>query len=109
MIVRLALEADARDERSVTVAVAAQRLGVDHTTVRAMVRKRLLAGFKVGKTEKPGGVRIKLWSIVEWEEGHEIGVDEPAAPMVKSRRHQPRPVRNAADEEAAARLRAWGI
>lgn len=50
-------------EEAVTVAVAAARLGVDDSTVRAMVRNGELAGFKVGKGNRPGGVRIEAESI----------------------------------------------
>lgn len=106
MTARTALEV--RDERSVTVTAAAERLGCDPTTVRELLRKELLAGVRVGKSARPSGVRVKLWSIEAWEERHAIGAiaGVPAPPA--SRRSRPT-VHNAAHEEAEARLKAWGV
>lgn len=106
MTVRLAIELLERDERSITVAAAAERLGCDHTTIRELLRKELLAGIKVGKTDKPNGVRVKLWSIEAWEERHAIG-GSPARETGEKRRRPPRQA-NAAHDEAMARLKAWG-
>lgn len=104
MSVRLALAPEERDERSITVAAAADRLGCDPTTIRSLLRQGALAGFRIGKSEAPSGVRVKLWSIVEWEQRHSIEAEIPPP-----RRSRQRSTRNVADAEAAARLRAWGV
>ncbi len=102
MNVRAATEI--RDERSVTVADAAARLGCDPTTVRALLAKALLAGHRIGKTDRPNGVRVKLWSIEAWEARHAIGgTAETLAPKRTPRRRA-----QAADLEADAALKALG-
>lgn len=106
MTLRLALPASERNERSITVAAAAERLGCDQTTVRELLRKKLLAGIKVGKTDKPNGVRVKVWSIEAWEERHALGGGEelasgPGRPRAPSRA-------NPAHEEALAYLKSVG-
>lgn len=106
MTPRLAIEIPDRDERAVTVAVAAERLGCDPTTVRALLRQGLLAGHRIGKTDDPNGVRVKLWSIEAWEERHAIGgTAEALAPRQAVRRRRQG---NGADREADARLKALG-
>lgn len=110
MTARLALE-PARDERSVAVAVAAERLGCDQTTIRELLRKGLLTGLRVGKTDRPNGVRVKMWSIEEWERRHAIGGERGAEmemPEPPSRRRRA-PVSDAAHLEAMAALKAFGI
>ena len=107
MTARLALAMPERDERAITVAAAAERLGCDPTTIRELLRKALLAGIRVGKTDKPNGVRIKLWSIEAWEQRHEIG-GSPECHNVARPRGQ-RPAHNPAHDEAEARLKAWGV
>jgi excisionase family DNA binding protein len=97
----------ARDERAITVAAAAERLGCDQTTIRELLRKELLAGVRIGKSAKPHGVRVKLWSIEAWEDAHAIGGTkglELAGQVVRRRRSR----RNGADIEADARLKALG-
>lgn len=94
------------DERSVTVAAAAERLGCNSTTVRELLRKGLLSGHRVGKSNVPKGVRIKLWSIRAYEERHALngaqdhmpGASAPPARRTKSK----------ADAEADALLKAIG-
>lgn len=109
MIVRLALPVPERNERSITVAAAAERLGCDQTTVRELLRKKLLAGIRIGKTDKPNGVRVKVWSIEAWEEQHAIGGDFDE-PEDKPEPRRPRLARhNQAHEEAVERLKAWGV
>jgi hypothetical protein len=107
MTLRVALQPDESAEDSVTLAQAARRLGCDPATVRAMLRRRLLAGHKVGKTDKPTGIRVKVWSLIAWEERHAIGLtdDEPAPP----RRPRPRSQANPALAEAQAFLRSMGV
>lgn len=108
MTARAALPESERDERSITVAAAAERLGCDHTTVRELVRKGLLFGIRIGKTDEPKGIRVKIWSIEDWEDRHAAGdpsTQQAAAPA------KPRPRRgrrNAADLEADAALKALG-
>lgn len=109
MTVRLALPVPERNERSITVAAAAERLGCDQTTVRELLRKKLLAGHRIGKTDKPNGVRVKVWSIEAWEERHGIGCDADDEEEKPTPR-MPRPTRhNQAHEEAMERLKAWGV
>jgi excisionase family DNA binding protein len=107
MIVRPALALPERDERSVTVAAAAERLGCDHTTVRELVRKGLLVGIRIGKTNEPKGIRVKIWSIEEWEEAHPAS-DSTAVRAEPPKPRRRRPVRNAADIEADALLKSLG-
>lgn len=112
MTVRLALDVEARDERSVTVGAAAERLGCDPTTIRELLRRNLLAGVRVGKTARPNGVRVKVWSIEAWERRHAIGGavgdgDDGSVPAPPKPRRPP--VHNPAHEEAMARLKAWGV
>ena len=110
MTTRAALEV--RDERSVTVAAAAERLGCDQTTVRELLRKKLLAGHRIGKTAEPNGVRVKLWSIEAWEETHAIGGSESGGSGEEltpaARRPPRRRAGNPADLEADAALKALG-
>jgi excisionase family DNA binding protein len=107
MTVRLALTLPERDERSITVATAAERLGCDQTTIRELLRKGLLAGVRIGKSEKPSGVRVKLWSVQDWEARHAIGGVEYGDEV--KRQSVPRPRHNVAHEEAMVRLKAWGV
>ena len=106
MPVRETLLDDQRDERSVTVAAAAARLGCDPSTVYELVRTGRLTGHRIGKTDEPRGVRIKLWSIEDWEERHAIGATETPAPPKDAPKRRSR--RNAADIEADAFLKSLG-
>src|SRR5258708_6501127 len=92
-----------RDERSVTVTCAAERMGCDHTTVRALLRAGELAGIRVGKTEQPRGIRVKLWSIQEYELRNAIGTHaQEQGPLPKSLKPA-RAQRCPAHEQALAR------
>lgn len=108
MTIRAVLEPVARDEQSITVAAAADRLGCDRSTVYELLRKDLLAGIKVGKSDAPIGVRVKLWSIVAWEEKHAVGgtAGLEGQPATAARRRGSRG--NPADREADAALKALG-
>lgn len=108
MTARLAHE-PARDERSVTVAFAAERLGCDQTTIRELLRKGLLSGLRVGKSDRPNGVRVKMWSIEEWERRHAIGGERDAEISEPPSRRRRAPVSDAAHLEAMAALKAFGI
>lgn len=95
------------DERSVTVAAAAVRLGCNPTTVRELLRKNVLAGHRIGRSTTPTGVRIKLWSIKAFEQRHALGCMREEA----FSSDQPTPRRrgrNKANEQAASRLKALG-
>jgi hypothetical protein len=62
---------------------------------------------RIGKTAQPNGVRVKLWLIEAWEADTRIGgtpSESPAKPALRLR-----PGRNLADDEAAARLKTWGV
>lgn len=91
------------DDDSVTVDVAARRLGCDGSTVRALLRARKLRGHKVGKGDKPGGVRISLASIRAYKARNAIGGEEPAQDAPERPQE-----RNPAHKEAMALLRALG-
>jgi excisionase family DNA binding protein len=115
---RLALEPDQVARRipgeAVTVAVAARILGCDPSTVRKLLRRRRLAGHRVGSGGDPGGVRVDLESIEAYKARHAIGAaleaDDGAMGGAGDRR---RPARrrgvNPAHDEALAQLRAWGV
>lgn len=95
------------DEVSVSVSSAAHRLGCDTSTIRALVRKGLLIAFRVGKTERPKAIRIKLWSIREWETNHAVAASNGNASKETTRQQKTRRS-GKLDEAAAARLRAIG-
>jgi hypothetical protein len=99
-----------RDERSITVASAAARLGCDGTTIRALLRSGLLSGVRIGKTDKPGGVRVKLWSVTAWETRHAIAGQPTNVPTASPKPKTYRgPAHNPAHDVAVARLKAWGL
>ena len=100
-------EVEADPEESVTVAVAAVRLGVDEAAVRAMVRNGELDGFKVGKGGKgrePGGVRIEAASIRAYKRRNSIAAT-PANDTGKRRE----PVNTSGHSDAMRWLRSQGI
>ena len=93
---------------SVTVAVAARRLGCDPTTVRALLVSRQLSGHRVGKGENPRGVRVHLASINDYIARHQIGgepVNDNSLTQLISRRRQ----RSTVHDAAMAALIAMGI
>jgi hypothetical protein len=75
------------DEESVTLAVAAYRLGCDPTTVRALLREGQLTGHRIGKGTEPRGVRVHAASIRAYKERHAI--EEPPPSAVTSRPRRP--------------------
>lgn len=100
-MLRLAQPAEDPEE-AVTVAVAAVRLGIDESTVRALVRKGDLDGFKVGKGRRPGGVRIEAESIRAYKRRHRIAgapANDGGSP----------PVHKARDIDTERWLRSRGI
>ncbi len=50
-------------EESVTIAVAARRLGCDPSTVRVLLRRGELTGHRVGKGAEPRGIRVHTASV----------------------------------------------
>lgn len=111
MSLRLALEPRHVAGEAVTVAVAARILGCDHSTVRKLLKRRRLAGHRVGAGEAPGGVRVDLASIEAYKARHAIGAtiedDARAADHAADRRKARRP--NAALDDALRQLKAWGV
>lgn len=93
---------------SVTVAVAARRLGCDPTTVRALLASRQLGGHRVGKGANPRGVRVHLASIYDYMARHAIG-GEPVNDNVEAQPGTRRSRPSAVHDAAMAELRAMGI
>jgi hypothetical protein len=93
---------------SVTVVVAARRLGCDPTTVRALLVSRQLGGHRVGKGKDPRGVRVHLASIHDYMARHAIGgepLNDNVEVQPRARRSRPSAVHDA----AMAELRAMGV
>lgn len=111
MTLRVALTPDQvaaqrRDGDAVTVARAAEILGCDETTVRALLRRGGLEGHRIGKTDdQPNGVRVELQSVVDYKRRHAIAADQ--APIDAAPRPRRRPT-TAAHREAVAYLRSMG-
>lgn len=112
---RLALPPEAYDDvadESVTVAEAARRLGCDTSTVRELLRLKLLSGHRVGKhaigddgrRKAPRAVRVHAESIRRYIARNSLGApaSEPAGP---SRRISVSP----GAAEARRRLREIGV
>lgn len=93
---------------SVTVAVAARRLGCDPTTVRALLVNCQLGGHRVGKGKDPRGVRVHLASIYDYIARHPIG-GEPVNDNVQMQPSPRRRQRSTVHDAAMAELLAMGI
>lgn len=109
-MLRVALPPDLQRERSVDVAQAAEILGCDDSTVRALIRCEAIEGHRVGRTDRPGGVRVNLQSVLDYKARHAITADEAEgrqepAPATSKRRRKPS---TAAHREALRQLRALG-
>jgi excisionase family DNA binding protein len=110
-MLRLAnLEPDIEDdEDSVTVAVAARRLGCAQSTVRELLECGELTGHKVGKHKGgagPGGVRVHVSAIREYKRRNAIGAArQPANDPAPARRVS----HNPGAAEARRELRKMGI
>lgn len=91
-------EPDEGDDDAVTVAVAARRLGCAHSTVRDLLDCGELTGHRVGKTAKPGGVRVHVASIRAYKRRNVIGAVRKSAP-------EPTPAARIAPNPAAAEAR----
>ena len=99
-------------DEGITVEVAARILGVEHTTVRALVRASQLEGWRVGKGDKGKilrSIRVSRGSCMEYRERNRIGAPpdpEPGqAPAPRARPRRP----SAAHQEAVAYLRSIGV
>lgn len=97
------------DEDSVTVAVAARRIGCAQSTVRELLECGELEGHKVGKHRKgtgPSGVRVHVSSIRAYRRRNRIGaVREPA----NDRSPASRVSHNPGAAEARRELRKLGL
>lgn len=89
-------------ERSITVAMAADVLSVDASTIRKLLKSGDLRGHRVGT--RRGGVRVFVASIAAYQQANIIGVEapKPRAPATR------RPAATAAHREALATLVALG-
>jgi hypothetical protein len=108
-MLRLARPEEEIKPKGITVAEAAEILGVDHSTVRALIRCEAIEGWRAGKTDDPGGVRCELQSVMAYRRRHAIGrrtSDDAADIPVKRRAARPS---TAAHREAMAELRALGV
>lgn len=106
-MLRLALTDWLKEERSITVAEAAEVLGADESTVRALVRSEALDGHRVGKTDvNPGGVRVNLQSVLNYKARHQIRNTDGQKNPPAGRR--PRREATASYREAMVALRAMG-
>ncbi len=95
------------DEESVTLAVAAYRLGCNPSTVRALLQAGELIGHRVGKGANPRGIRVQASSIRDYKDRHAVEREEnvqEAAPNIRSQR-QARFARNFEFEESIKSLR----
>lgn len=102
MTLRAALPESERRLEAVTLVRAGEILGCDPATVRALLRCGALEGHRVGKTDKPGGVRVELQSVLDYKARHAIG-GEASAPAPRRREA------TAGHREAMAALRAMGM
>lgn len=76
-------------ERSIDVATAAEILGCDESTVRALVRNDSLDGHMIGKSEDSStGVRINLQSVLDWKARHPAGKPDKRRKPPEHRRRQ---------------------
>jgi excisionase family DNA binding protein len=102
-MLRLATPELEHDDEAVTVAEAARRLGCAPSTVRALLAGGLLHGHRVGKTAKPGGVRVAVVSIRIYKARNAIEPSSDAPANDMPRAHRP------THRQAMARLRDRGV
>lgn len=76
------------DEESVTVAIAAYRLGCNQATVRSMLRCGELTGHLVGKGAKPRGIRVSASSIHDYKRRHAVAARGTRARAVDDDRYR---------------------
>jgi excisionase family DNA binding protein len=88
----------------VTVAQAARRLGCATSTVRELLDTGQLSGHRVGKGEKPRGIRVHADAIRRYKARNSIGAAASPPPPA-----QQRIPRSPAAAEARRRLRELGI
>jgi hypothetical protein len=108
-MIRLARPKDEIKPKGITVAEAAEILGVDHSTVRALIRCEAIEGWRVGKTDQPSGIRCELQSVMAYRRRHAIGRrTSKAAGDIPVKRRTVKPSARLR-REAVAELRALGV
>ncbi len=107
---RIAVEPAVEDlDRGVTYARAAELLGCDVSTIRRMIRKDMIEGWRIATDPKHlGEPRVSLASIRAWRERNRIRPDAAAA-TAGERPAPPGKRLHAAHREAVARCKALGI
>jgi excisionase family DNA binding protein len=93
-------------EESVTLAEAARRLGCAVSTVRQLLADGILGGHRVGKGDRPRGVRVHAASIRRYKAHHAIA---PGARSIETPAPAPRPAASSGALEARRRLRELGM
>lgn len=78
------IAASARVRPSVRVGTAARRLEMDTSSVRRLLKRRELQGFRSGGDEGRG-IRIYVDSIEAWQAKHDLHGDAPAAAAKRQR------------------------
>ena len=106
-MLRAALPPDLQRERSIDVSQAAEILGCDDSTVRSLIRCEAIEGHRVGRTDRPGGVRVNLQSVLDYKARHAIKGDDEREEGTVTRRRRRKPS-TAAHREAMSQLRALG-
>lgn len=91
-------------EESITVAVAARRLGCATSTVRALLDAGELSGHRVGKGAEPRGVRVHADSIRAYKQRRAVRGKPAPTPA----QHQ-RAVLGLPQYDATRRLREMGV
>ena len=108
-MLRAALPPDLQRERSIDIGQAAEILGCDDSTVRALIRCEAIEGHRVGRTDRPGGVRVNLQSVLDYKARHAIRAEgatrKEEGTATRRRRRKPS---TAAHREAMAQLAALG-
>jgi excisionase family DNA binding protein len=93
-------------EESVTLAEAARRLGCAVSTVRQLVADGILGGHRIGKGDRPRGVRVHAASIRRYKAQHAIA---PGVPSIEAPAPAARPAASPGALEARRRLRELGM
>lgn len=95
-------------DNGLTIAQAAAIIGGDPSTVRELVRIGQLEAWRVGKTQKPRGVRVSEGACWDYRRRNAIGSAAPTPAPEPPRR--PRPSRHTAVlNRTLDALRAKGV